>query len=78
MRTIGLILFIIGMAFFLFGIHASQNFFEKCLNILIGRYSKETMWYLIGGLAVSFLGAAMMLSTLFFTTSPKKAQSCTD
>jgi hypothetical protein len=60
-RVFGLIAFSLGVVLLLFGINSSQVFFERFLEKLTGRYSEETMWYLIGGITSIIVGAALAI-----------------
>ncbi|MDQ2069343.1 DUF3185 family protein [Natronospira bacteriovora] len=48
-RIIGIILIAVGIALLFFGWQASESVGEQLREELTGRYSDQTMWYLIGG-----------------------------
>jgi hypothetical protein len=58
-RIIGLVFFVVGIALLLFGLNSSQTGAEKLVEDLTGRYSSHTMWYIIGGLALTVAGIAL-------------------
>lgn len=59
--VMGIVLFIWGVSLLAFGFNAADAPLEGMREVLTGRYSEETMIYLIGG-AISFiLGLFLML-----------------
>lgn len=51
-RVIGTTLLIIGGVLLVFGIAATQKTGEKVVGEVTGRYSDQTMWYIVGGIAL--------------------------
>lgn len=48
-KLIGLVLLVVGVILLFFGWQASQSVGEQVAETLTGRFSDETMWYIIGG-----------------------------
>lgn len=60
-RLIGLALLLIGVILLVFGFNSSQSAVEELSEALTGRYSDETMMYLIGGAVATVIGLVMLL-----------------
>jgi hypothetical protein len=59
MRIFGIVLLIIGLVTLGFGINSSQAVGEKVIENLSGRFTSNTMWYIIGGIALIVGGGAL-------------------
>lgn len=57
---LGLILLLIGVFLIGYGIRASQTITNQVVEGFTGRYTKRTMWYLIGGALLILIGGALM------------------
>jgi len=65
MRTrmiLGIVLLVVGLFVFIYGVNASKSFVEQVSNSLTGRYSNATSWYLIGGIAALAAEILLLLS----------------
>lgn len=60
-RIIGLVLLAVGVALLVFGYNASQSVGERVVEGFTGRFTNETMAYLIGAIAAIVGGASMAL-----------------
>jgi hypothetical protein len=60
-RIIGLVLAAVGMTLLIFGFNATHSIGERVVEGVSGRYSDQTMWYLIGGIAAIVGGASLAL-----------------
>ena len=60
-RIIGLVLLAVGAALLFFGYHASQTVGEQIVESFTGRFTNQTMAYLIGGIAAIVSGAALIV-----------------
>ena len=61
-RIIGILLFVGGIALLVVGYIASQSVAESVRSFLGFRFSKETMWYLIGGAAALVAGLLVLIT----------------
>lgn len=57
---IGAALLVVGLVLLYFGYNASQSLSGEVSEALTGRFSDQTMLYLIGGAAAVVVGAAML------------------
>ncbi len=60
-RIAGLVLFAIGLVLLYFGYSATETLGEQVSETLTGRFTDETMGYLIAGVACVVAGGAMAL-----------------
>ena len=60
-RIIGLVLFAVGVTLLVFGYNASQTVGEQVVEGFTGRFTNQTMAYVIGGVAAIVGGAALAL-----------------
>ena len=56
-RIVGVITFAIGVVLLGFAYHSTNAPLEKLSNTMTGRYSNETMWYFVLGIAAVVGGA---------------------
>ena len=61
MRILGLVVFVVGVVLMLFGWNSSQAITEKVVEGVTGRYTSQTMWFLIGGIAMTVAGLALLI-----------------
>lgn len=59
---IGTTIFCTGISLLIFGIHSSNSFLEKFIEKFTGRYTEETMAYIIGGIAASIAGISLFIA----------------
>jgi len=60
-RVLGAIALAAGAVLLYFGINASDAPMEQLSETFTGRYSDQTMWYLVGGAAAAFGGLVLMV-----------------
>jgi hypothetical protein len=60
-KIIGLVLLILGAVLVFFGLNAADAPLEEASEALTGRYSDETMYYLIGGAVAAVVGIVLLL-----------------
>ena len=52
MRILGIVILVVGVVLLLFGLNSSQAVTEKIVEGVTGRFTSNTMLYLIGGIAL--------------------------
>jgi drug/metabolite transporter (DMT)-like permease len=57
----GIVFFGIGVVLLVLAYHASNAPLDQLSNTLTGRFTDQTMWYIIVGAAASISGAALVL-----------------
>lgn len=57
MRILGIVAFVAGAVMLAFAFNASRAPVDQVANALTGRYTDNTMWYLIAGAALLVAGA---------------------
>ena len=60
-RLFGIALLVVGVILLVMGYNATQAPVEELAETFTGRYSDETMWYLIGGAVAAVVGLVMLL-----------------
>ncbi|TDR20762.1 DUF3185 family protein [Marinicella litoralis] len=60
-KIIGIALLVLGGVLVYFGINATEAPMEQLAESVTGKYSDETMYYLIGGGIAAVLGLVMLL-----------------
>ena len=58
-RIVGLVLLAVGVTLLFFGYNASQSVGERIVEGFTGRFTDQTMWFLIGGIAALVGGTAL-------------------
>jgi hypothetical protein len=61
-RVIGVVIAIIGIVLLVFGLNASHSFVDRASETVTGRYTHETMVYLIVG-AAALIGGGLVALT---------------
>lgn len=56
-RLLGIVLLVVGVGLLYFGYQSTQSVGGQLTETLTGRFTDETMWYLIGGAAAAAAGA---------------------
>lgn len=59
MRALGIVILIVGLVVLGFGINSSQALGEKVVEGISGRFTSNTMWYIIGGVALIAFGGVL-------------------
>ena len=60
-RIVGIAALAIGVVLLIFAQQATQAPVEELSNTLTGRYTDETMWYLVAGVAAAVGGGALLI-----------------
>ncbi len=58
----GIILLVVGILVFAVGLNASNSMTDQVSNALTGRFTENTTWYMIGGIAAALAGLLMLVS----------------
>jgi uncharacterized membrane protein len=58
---VGGVLLVLGIALLIFGMNASHSVADQVSNTFTGKFTQDTMWYIIGGIAVGVLGILMLI-----------------
>ncbi|XKH01568.1 DUF3185 family protein [Marinobacter nauticus] len=56
-KLVGIVLLVVGIGLLYFGYQSTQSVTNQVAESLTGRFTDETMWYLIGGGAAAAAGA---------------------
>lgn len=59
-KLVGIVLLVVGVALLYFGYQSTQSVGNQLTETVTGRFTDETMWYLIGGAAAAAAGAFLM------------------
>ena len=59
-RILGVVALVVGVGLLVTGYNASESAVDQLSETFLGRYTDETVWYLIGGVAAS-LGGVLLL-----------------
>ncbi|WP_166253055.1 DUF3185 family protein [Marinobacter salicampi] len=59
-KLLGVVLLVVGIALIFFGWQSTESVTEQVSETLTGRFTDETMWYLIGGVASAVAGLVML------------------
>jgi hypothetical protein len=57
----GGVLLVVGVALLIVGMNSSHSVADQVSNTFSGRFTQDTMWYIIGGIAAGVLGLLMLL-----------------
>jgi len=60
-RILGIVILVVGIVLLGFGINSSQAVTEQVVEGVTGRYTDNTMWYIISGIAMLIGGGALTL-----------------
>lgn len=60
-RIAGIVALAIGVVLLIFAQQATQAPLEELSNTLTGRYTDQTMWYLVAGVAAAAGGVALLI-----------------
>jgi uncharacterized membrane protein YidH (DUF202 family) len=61
-RILALVVLAVGIVLLVYGIDSTDSMAEKIVEGTTGRYTDETMWYIIGGIAMIIAGGAYFVS----------------
>ena len=60
-RIAGIVLLVLGVVLLIVGLNASESVADQVSETFTGRFTRETMWYIIGGIAAAVLGLILVL-----------------
>lgn len=60
-KLLGIILLVVGVILLIFGWNASQSLGDQITETITGRFTDETMWFIIGGAVAVVVGAFLTL-----------------
>jgi len=60
-QIIGIVVFAIGLVLLYFAYNASNAPVDQIANAVTGRFTSQTMWYLVGGIAAALGGGLLFL-----------------
>lgn len=58
---IGAVILVVGVALLIFGMNASHSVTDQVSNTFTGKFTQDTMWYIIGGIGLGVLGLLMIV-----------------
>jgi len=59
----GIVLLAVGAVLVVIGMNASHSAADQISNNFTGRFTRETVWYLVGGGAAALLGLLMVVGS---------------
>lgn len=59
-KLVGIVLLVVGIMLLYFGWQASESLGDQITRTVTGRFTDETMWYLIGGAAAAVAGVFLL------------------
>ncbi|MDP2697039.1 DUF3185 family protein [Thalassospira sp.] len=60
-RILGAVILVVGLVLLAFGYNASESAVEQLSDTFMGRYTDETMWYLVVGAAATVGGGLLFI-----------------
>jgi LPXTG-motif cell wall-anchored protein len=60
-KLVGIVLLVVGIALLYFGFQSTQSVGDQISETFTGRFTDNTMWYLIGGAALVAAGGFLAL-----------------
>ncbi|ODN68113.1 MULTISPECIES: DUF3185 family protein [Methylophaga] len=60
-KLLGIILLVVGVILLVFGWNSSQSLGDQVTETITGRFTDETMWFIIGGAVAVVVGAFLAL-----------------
>lgn len=60
-RVVGIVLIVVGVVLLIVGFNSSESIADQVSETFTGRFTKTTMWYIIGGIASAVTGVLLVL-----------------
>ena len=60
-RILGIVLLVVGVVLLIVGMNASDSVADQVSETFTGRFTRDTMWYIVGGIAAGLLGLLIVL-----------------
>lgn len=60
-RIVGIVLLVVGVVLLIIGLNSSESVADQISETFTGRFTRATIWYIIGGAALAVLGLLMVL-----------------
>ena len=60
-NILGIALLVVGVALFIVGMNASHSMVDQMSNTFTGRFTHETMWYIVGGAVAGIIGLLLLV-----------------
>lgn len=58
-RIVGIVLLVLGLVLLVIGLNASDSIADQLSDTFTGKFTQSTSWYILGGGAMTLLGALM-------------------
>lgn len=60
-RIFGTVLLVVGVIVLIIGMNASHSLSDQVSKTFTGRFTQDTVWYIVGGVAAGLLGLLMVI-----------------
>ena len=60
-RILGTVLLVVGVILLIIGMNASHSVSDQVSKTFTGRFTQDTTWYIVGGIASALLGLMLVL-----------------
>jgi hypothetical protein len=60
-KIIGVVLLIVGVVLIIIGVTGSRSLADNVSSFLTGHFTRNTMWYIFGGIAMAVVGLLLTL-----------------
>ena len=64
-RILGLLLLVLGITFFIWGLNVSEGFADRFMKQMAGKYPEEAKQYIFGGVTMIVLGVGILATSFF-------------